>query len=131
MKRICGILFMLVFIILSGCGLETKTLLQFHDGDLSDTSKIVILDGNTGYQKTIEDKEVIDHFLNDIKDIKFVPEENQSPRDGFNYSIILYQNEEESFHFGLTKVNDNYYYTTPDILPIVDEFYTNLNIKEE
>ena len=131
MKRVCGLLFVLIFIVLTGCGLETKTLPQFYDGDLSKVTKIVIFDGNTGYKKTIENKKVIDDFLDDIKDIKFVPDENQEPRDGFNYSIVLYQNEEETFQFGLTQVNDHYYHTEPNNFPIVDEFYTNLNIEEE
>jgi hypothetical protein len=123
--------FVFSFVNLTGCGLETKTLAQFYDGDLRKVTKVEIFDGNTGYSKTIENKKVIDHFLDDIKDIKFIPDENQAPRDGFNYAISLYQNGEENFEFGLTQVNDHYYHTEPDILPIVDDFYTNIEIKEE
>ncbi len=36
-----------------------------------------------------------------------------------------------TFSFSLNEVNDNYYYTEPDIHPIVDEFYKNLDVQEE
>ena len=134
MKRINGLVFTLILVLLAGCNswskpLETHTLPRFYDGDLSNVSKIVILDGNSGAQKIIEDKKLIDDFLNDIEDIQFVPDENQEPRSGFNYSITLYQDGKDSFTFGPTHVNNHYYHTEPDILPIIDDFYTNLEVK--
>lgn len=116
----------LFFSLFAGCSLETKTLSEFYEKDLADVTKIVIFDGNTGYKKTMTDNIVIEDFLGDIKDIKFIPDENQEARDGFNYSITLFQEDEETFQFGLTQVNDHYYHTKPDIYPIVDDFYTNL-----
>ncbi|WP_249315671.1 hypothetical protein [Bacillus sp. FJAT-49711] len=131
MRRLVVFIFVFSFVILTGCGLETKTLTQFYEGDINKVSKIVILDGNTGYKKTIEDKKTIESFLSEIKDIKFIPDENQEARSGFNYAIGLYQNGVDDFSFGLTQINDHYYHTEPDIFLIVDNFYTNLDIKEE
>lgn len=123
-------LFFLI-ILLAGCGLETKTLPEFYEKDLNDVTKIAIVDGSTGYKKTITDNEVIKEFLGELKGIKFIPEENQGKRDGWRYSITLFQNDEQTFQFSLTEVNDNYYYTEPDIHPIVDDFYKNLKVKEK
>jgi len=123
-------MFMIIFLF-TGCGLETKTLPQFYEKDLSDVSKIVILDGNTGQKKTIQDQKIIEGLLSDIEDIKFIPDENQEPRDGFNYSITLFQDGEETFGFGLTSVNGHYYHTEPDIYPIIDELYNSFKKKEE
>lgn len=93
---------------------------------------MVIFDGNSGFKKTVEDKMDIDNFLNEIKEIKFIPDENQEPRDGFNYSITLFQDDDdETFTFGLAQVNDHYYHTEPDIYPIVDNFYKNLKVQEK
>ncbi|MBS4220081.1 hypothetical protein KHA96_17350 [Bacillus sp. FJAT-49711] len=131
LRRLVVFIFVFSFVILTGCGLETKTLTQFYEGDINKVSKIVILDGNTGYKKTIEDKKTIESFLSEIKDIKFIPDENQEARSGFNYAIGLYQNGVDDFSFGLTQINDHYYHTEPDIFLIVDNFYTNLDIKEE
>ena len=130
MKRtICLILFMAFT--LAGCGLETKTLPQFYEKDLGDVTKIIIVDGTTGYKKTVTEKEAIKEFLNEIRDIKFIPEKNQEKREGWRYSITLFQDDAQTFQFGLFEVNENYYYTEPDIYPIVDDFYEHLEVQEE
>jgi hypothetical protein len=119
-KRMIILLFLLV---LAGCSLETKKLPEFYEKDLENITKIELFDGSTGYKKVITDKNVIDDFLGKISDIKFIPEEDQEDRVGFRYSITLFQNEEKTFSFTLNQVKDDYYYTEPDIHPIVDEFY--------
>jgi hypothetical protein len=111
--------------------LETKTLVEFYEKNLDDVTKLVIRDGSTGAQKTVTEKGVIEEFLAKIKDIKFIPEKNQETRVGWRYSITLFQDEEETLKFELTKVEGNYYYTEPDIFPIVDDFYKNLNVPVE
>ncbi|MDF2946552.1 MAG: hypothetical protein K0S51_1231 [Bacillales bacterium] len=124
-------LILIFLILLSGCGLETKTLHEFYGKDLNDVTKIEILDGSTGRKKNITDKIVINDFLREIKDIKFIPEENQEDRKGFRYSINLFQGEEITFSFSLNEINDNKYYTEPDIYPIVDRIYKKLNVQEK
>ncbi|WP_245688093.1 hypothetical protein [Salimicrobium halophilum] len=107
--------------------METKTLKGFYDGNLDEVSKVAITDGNTGKRKMIEDKNTVEAFLNEMKDIEFIPEDNQEPRDGFNYAVTFYENEKETFQFGMTQVNDHYYHTEPDIFPIVDDFYETID----
>ncbi|MDF2946523.1 MAG: hypothetical protein K0S51_1202 [Bacillales bacterium] len=124
-------LFVIFLILLSGCGLETKTLHEFYGKDLNDVTKIEILDGSTGHKKNITDKIAINDFLREIKDIKFIPEENQEDRKGFRYSINLFQGEETTFSFSLNEINDNNYYTEPDIYPIIDSIYKKLNVQEK
>lgn len=121
-KRTIGLLIFLACILV-GCGLETKTLPQFYEKDLDDVTKIVIVDGSTGSQKTITAPDTIKEFIAEIKDIKFIPEKNQEKRVGWRYNIILFENEEQTFQFGTTKVDGNYYYTEPDIQPIIADFY--------
>lgn len=131
MKRSIALIFF-IMLVLPGCGLKTKTLPEFYEKDLDEVTKIVIVDGSTGYKKVVTDSAVIKEFLDSIKDIKFIPEENQEKdRVGWRYSINLFQSNDETFQFGLTEVNENYYYTEPDIHPIVDTFYQSLDIKEE
>lgn len=110
-------------------GLETKTLVEFYEKDLDDVTKIVIRDGSRGTQKTVTDKAVIDEFLAKIKDIKFIREINQDTRVGWKYSIILFQDEEKTFEFFPFEVKGIYYFTEPDMHPIVDHFYKNLDVQ--
>ncbi|WP_019415360.1 hypothetical protein [Paenisporosarcina sp. TG20] len=128
LKVLVGLL--LVSSLFAGCGLETKTLPEFYERDLDDVNKIVIIDGSTGDRKTIIDNVVINEFLSEIKDIKFIPEKNQEGRVGWRYSITLFH-DEQTFQFGLTQINEDYYYTEPDIHPIVDNFYRDLDVEEE
>ena len=130
-------LFLFIFtVLLTGCGLETKTFTEFYKNDLEDVTKIQIHDGSTGSietakSKIITDEKVIDEFLSEIKDVQFIPEENQEDRVGFLYSITLYEDEQMTFIFTENEVTDYYYYTEPDIYPIVDSFYKNLKVEEE
>lgn len=117
--------------LLTGCGLETKTFTEFYKNDLEDVTKIQVQDGSTGYSKITTDKKVIGEFLSEIKDVQFIPEENQEDREGFLYFITLYENDEMTFIFTENEVTDYYYYTEPDIYPIVDSFYKNLKVEEE
>ncbi|WP_431810676.1 hypothetical protein [Lysinibacillus capsici] len=129
-KKIMLALFLFI-VLLTGCGLETKTLTEFYKNDLEDVTKIQVQDGGTGYSKITTDKKVIDEFLSEIKDVQFIPEENQEDRAGFLYSITLYEDEQMTFIFTENYVNDYYYDTEPDIYPIVDSFYKNLKVEEE
>jgi Cdc6-like AAA superfamily ATPase len=130
MKKTFGLIFFIAFALV-GCGLETKTLSQFYEKNLDDVNKIVIVDGSTGNKKTVTENEVIKEFLSEIKDIKFILDENQEKREGWRYSIKLFQDDKPAFQFGLSEVNENYYYTEPDIYPIVENFYENLDVQEE
>ena len=96
--------------------LETQTLPQLYDNNLNNIT---------------EEKKGIDDFLNSIKDIQRIPDENQGPKSGFHYAITLYQDGEDSFTFGPTHVNDHYYDTEPNMLPIMDDFYRNLEVNIE
>ncbi|WP_260871853.1 hypothetical protein [Bacillus sp. X1(2014)] len=70
---------------------------EFYIKDLGDVTKIVIVKGSTGNKKTIVEKAVIEGFLTKIKEIKFIPEENQEERKGWSYSIRLYEDAEKTF----------------------------------
>jgi len=130
-KTRIAIISLLMFALLTGCGLEQKSFAQFYEEDLGEVTKIVITDGNTGYEKTIEEKSKIKSLIEQMKDVQFIPDENQEQRDGFNYAISLFEKEERIFQFGLTKVNDHYYHTKPDLYPIIDQFYKELKGDKE
>lgn len=122
MKKLCSLSLLLIFTI-AGCSLETKTLTEFYPKNLEDVTQIIIVDGRTGKEKTLVNKESMKEFLKEIEHIKFIPEENQEEREGWLYSIKLYSGKELLLQFGPTEMNGNYYYTEPDINPIIADFY--------
>ena len=123
-------------VLLTGCRLETKSFTEFYNNNLEDVTKIQIHNGSTGpietaKSKIITDEKLIDEFLNEIKDVQFIPQENQEDREGYLYAITLFEGEQMTFIFTENEVTDYYYYTEPDIYPIVNSFYNNLKVEEE
>lgn len=127
LKHLFVMSLVILTVLLVGCRSEVETLTSLYDGEMGDLTKIEIRNGNTGKQKVIDDEVVIEAFIADIKDVRFILSEKQQPRDGFNYTITLYESHKNVFAFNLTKVKDRYYYTEPSLLPIVDAFYRNLD----
>ena len=123
-------LVLIVGCLLAACSAKTQSLEAFYTEDGNENvDKVVILDGSTGYTKTLTDVAQINEFLVLIKDIEFSPQDNQEKRDGFLYSITLYDREAQ-FNFSLSQIDDVYYDTEPDIYPIVDGYYKALEIDE-
>lgn len=128
-KRLTS-LFLCIILLTSCEETEDQSLKGFYKKDLGDVTQIEITDGSTGYQKTVSDPTFIQNFLEEIQNVQFIRAENQEEKEGFTYSITLSQ-EAYTFSFALNYVNDRYYYTEPDLYPIVDLYYKNLNIPEE
>lgn len=122
LKIVFGLI-ILVLLALTGCGLKTQTLTEFYPMDLNDVTKITIVDGSTGNEKTITNQGVVEELLAEIKDTEFIPDQNQEERADWRYSISLYQENEHTFQFTLNGVDGHYYHTKPDIYPVVKGFY--------
>ena len=120
-------------VILSACAEtkgKTQTLQQFYkDANIENVDKVIIQHGS-GVSKTITNQEQIDAFLALINEIVFTPQENQEVGVGWAYSITLSDGGKE-FTFTLNHINDTFYDSNPDIYPIVDDYYKQLEIKEE
>ncbi|MFF2754840.1 hypothetical protein ACFVR1_13955 [Psychrobacillus sp. NPDC058041] len=119
----------LVLLLLAGCGAKTKSLQEIYTGEgMKEVDKIVLTDGSTGSSKTITNGTTINELMSLIKDIQFTPQANQEKQLGWRYSIGLYEGDKE-FKFYLNKIGKYYYHSNPDIFPIVDDFYKDLNVE--
>ncbi|MCD5323435.1 MULTISPECIES: hypothetical protein [Pontibacillus] len=118
-KYVIGIL----LLILVGCGLETETFAEFYSGEVT---RIEIVSGETGEKRSIEDLERVNRFIDQVEDVQFHPQENQEKRDGFRYSIRLYNEDKKVFGCTLTMVDGHYYDTEPDLYSIVDKWFKRL-----
>lgn len=110
---------------------KPQSLEEFYlEAGIQAADKITIQDGSTGYSKTLVDKEEMDGFLASIDDIMFIPKADQEKREGWRYSVSLFDGE-EAFNFTLNEIEGTYYYTEPDIFPIVDRYYKELELSEQ
>ena len=120
-------------VILSACAEtkgKTQTLQQFYkDANIENVDKVIIQHGS-GVSKSITNQEQIDAFIGLINEIIFTPKENQEGYVGWAYSVALFDGEKE-FSFTLGHINNTYYDSNPAIFPIVDDYYKQLDIKEE
>ena len=131
-KKSLVLILMSSLFIMSACtGAKTQSLEEFYkDAKIGNIDKVIIQDGSTGASKEITEQEQIDEFLSLTKDIKFIPQDNQEKRVGWRYSITLFDNK-RAFKFTLNNIENTYYDTTPDIHPIVDNYYKQLEIEEK
>ncbi|MGM9967784.1 hypothetical protein [Rummeliibacillus sp. POC4] len=132
MKKSLFLMLLVSLFILSACtNGKTQSLESFYkDAKIENVDKVIIQDGSTGASKTITNQEQIGEFLTLIKEIEFTPQENQEKRKGWRYGITLFDGEKE-FKFTLNQIDNTYYDSNPDIHPIVDNYYKQLEIVEE
>ncbi|MFJ8515243.1 hypothetical protein [Lysinibacillus xylanilyticus] len=132
MKKFLILILLVSLFLVSACtNGKTQSLEAFYkDAKIESIDKVVIQDGSTGASKTITMQEQINDFVSLIKDIQFTPQGNQEKRVGWGYGITLLDSEKE-FKFTLSEIDNTYYDSNPDIYPIVDNYYKQLEILEE
>lgn len=110
---------------------KTQTLETIYkNAKIENIDKVVIQDGSTGASKSITRQEQINDFIALIKDIKYTPQDNQETRVGWRYGITLFDNERK-FKFTLSEIDNTYYDSNPDIYPIVENYYKQLETEEK
>ncbi|MFJ8102509.1 hypothetical protein [Lysinibacillus sp. NPDC096212] len=132
MKRFLFLILLVSLYLVSACtNGKTQSLEAFYkDAKIESIDKVIIQDGSTGASKTITKQDQINEFISLIKDIKFTPQDNQEKRVGWRYGITLFDSERK-FYFTLSEIDNTYYDSNPDIYPIVENYYKQLEIVEE
>ncbi|MFJ3391162.1 hypothetical protein [Lysinibacillus sp. NPDC086135] len=132
MKKFLLLILLVSLFLVSACtNGKTQSLETFYkDGKIEKIDKVVIQDGSTGASKTITKQEQINDCISLIKDIKYTPQDNQETRVGWKYGITLFDSERK-FKFTLSEIDNTYYDSNPDIYPIVENYYKQLEIVEK
>lgn len=116
----------LLLLILVGCQtmhLKEQTIGDFmQDADVEQVEEVIILNGETGERKTITDVGKIEHFVDDIENILFTPDDNQQKRDGFRYAVKLVDGE-HSLQFTTNSVGEDYYVTEEPLFEVIDALF--------
>ncbi|MCU6711559.1 hypothetical protein M6D81_22950 [Paenibacillus sp. J5C_2022] len=82
---------------------------KVYPGDISEVDKIELIDGGTGERKIVEEKEIINRWIQEIKDIELIPDNNQEERAGYRFGISLYEGDEIKLGFIPNQINRIYY----------------------
>ncbi|MHA6253050.1 hypothetical protein [Oceanobacillus sp. CAU 1775] len=132
MKNILVLMTLFCFLFLFACTNDkSQTLESFYErASMENVDKIIFVDGSTGFSKVITKQEQISEFLSLTNDIVFTPQKNQENRDGWLYNVTLFDGNKE-FSFTLNKIGDTYYDSNPNVYPIVEKYYKNLEDNEK
>lgn len=105
----------LVFV-LGGCGqaepepsLTTQKLSDLYPGDIGNVDYIEIRSGSTGKLVKVTDKWVIKNWIDEVRNLEFVPDPNQEDRVGYLYWVTLYENQEAKLSFTPSSTGGHYY----------------------
>lgn len=104
--------------------LKPITISQVYPGNIMCVARIELIDGSSGQRVKIEDKNEIDHFLNEIKDEILTPDDNQEPRVGYIFRIALYEGNELKMDFIPNSINKIYYNPNENLNNILRETFT-------
>lgn len=118
MKRLY-MLIVSVCLLLSACNTsqaEAMTVKEFYTKQgLQEIQEIVIINGETGAQMAVTNREKIDRLLAQIDEVTMRP--NKEAPSKFTYSVLL-NDEEKQFQF-----SDTLYESDDLLFPIIAEFY--------
>lgn len=100
------------------------TISQAYPGSIMNVTKIELIDGSSGERIKIENKNEIDNFLNEIKDLVLEPDKNQEGRVGYIYRLALYEGDELKMDFLPTSINHTYYILNEELNNKLKKIYT-------
>lgn len=126
MKKIILILLCIsVFSLLSGCNTENKSFSEVYHGNLNEIKKIKITNGQNGENTVITERNAINNFISDIKDIK-VAQNKKTDVKGWLYSITFYNQNKKLMSFTTSEIEGK---TKNDETKLVTVIETFLNHK--
>lgn len=89
-------------------------------------TKIEVVNGNNGEHKTITNSENINSWIDKVRKIKFVRDENQEERAKvllYPYSLKAYHDDKEIGDFTVLKFKGIYYEGNPEFNKQVEELF--------
>ncbi|MFJ7934559.1 hypothetical protein [Sporosarcina sp. NPDC096371] len=111
---------------LVGCqserSLMPRTFEEIYPANLSDVTEIEIRHGN-GELKKFTDKEMIDDWLESLKDITFEPADKQEGSVGYLYSVKIFEGNEVKIFFDTSKIDDFYYIPNNQVVELIEELF--------
>jgi hypothetical protein len=103
--------------------LTTKPFYQFYPGDLSKVDSIEIRSGSTGELKVFNDVQLVQAWIQTIRNTSLVPDPNQEDRTGFLYTVSLLEGIERKFSFTPNRIDGHYYMHNEELRKHIQELF--------
>ncbi|WP_054024008.1 hypothetical protein [Bacillus sp. FJAT-28004] len=119
-------LLLLILLFASGCAEtnnESQSLSDFYSGDILFVDYLEITNGSTEDKRAYHDVKQIQDWLTSIQDISFIPASDQSKRDGFRYSVALFEGDQQKLSFTTNSVGHKYFVTDPRLVEAINVLF--------
>ncbi|MCM3128179.1 MULTISPECIES: hypothetical protein [unclassified Paenibacillus] len=119
----------LCLLLLTACQAEPvqpplrTTLSELYPGIISNADRIRLIDGSSGHRIWINDSVEVQEWINQIKDVEWVPEEPQEGAVGNIYRMELYEGEDMKLKFTPQQMDRIYYVSDPKFMESVNSLF--------
>lgn len=105
--------------------LKPYTLADLAKKDFTNVDRITIKSGETGEEKTFEDKEQISTFMKKMEDAYFTPDINQEKRTGWTYMVTFYEGGKKVLEFYQNFIDDIYFKPDEKVITNIEELFNS------
>jgi len=113
--------------IIAGCSVRAREFEKFYTSDPTRVTHLVIQKRDSGEMRRVTDQKEIDAFFDLLYSLSYIMEKSQTPRDGYIYSVEIYENDANILQLTLTqdtaRINNVYYLLDKDIKGELDELF--------
>ena len=103
--------------------LKPYTLMDLAKQDFVNVDKITIKNGETGEEKTFEDKEKVSTFIKSLENAYFTPDVNQNKREGWTYWISFYEGSKKVYEFYPTYIDNIYFKPDEKVMAAIEDLF--------
>ena len=105
--------------------LKPYTLADLAKMDFTNVDKIKIKSGETGEEKTVEDKEQISTFMKNMENAYFTPDVNQEKRTEWSYMVTFYEGGKKVLEFYPNFIDDIYFKPDEKVIANIEGLFNS------
>ncbi|MDQ0059982.1 hypothetical protein [Paenibacillus harenae] len=127
-RNLMIILMLMVAVAASGCTAEANidepiSLGLLYPGEIERVDRMEVMSGSTGEKKMFDDAGQVQSWLKSIQDIELTVSLDQSKKDGFLYSVSLFEGDKKTMGFTPNFIDDKYYETDERVVEAIEVLF--------
>ncbi|MDQ0112466.1 hypothetical protein [Paenibacillus harenae] len=122
------VLMLMIAVVVSGCTAEANndepvSLGLLYPGEIEHVDRMEVMSGSTGEKKMYDDAEQVQSWLKSIEDIELIVSPDQSKKDGFLYSVLLFEGDKKTMGFTPNLIDGKYYETDERVVEAIEVLF--------
>lgn len=124
-----ALVLLIIVALLVGCRARERDFSQFYSGDNDNVTRLIMLDGNSGEMREINNQEEIQAFFDMLETTAFMMAKDHTPRLGFLYWVDIYEDGEAVLRLTFTedtaRINGVYYLMDNNVRAELNQLYNS------